>query len=40
MTAATALILIGRIVLGLFFVIAGVRNFIRIAERGTPDTNG
>ena len=39
MTLATALILIGRIVLGLFFVIAGIRNFLRLSERFAMATN-
>ena len=38
MTTA-ALILIGRVILGLFFVIAGVRNFLHFSERSTPETN-
>src|ERR1700761_1481011 len=39
MTAAATLILIGRVVLGLFFVIAGVRNFWHFAERKSMETN-
>jgi putative oxidoreductase len=39
MTIAATLILIGRVILGLFFVIAGVRNFLRFGERSTPETN-
>jgi putative oxidoreductase len=39
MTIAATLILIGRVILGLFFVIAGLRNFLRFAERRTPETN-
>jgi len=39
MTFAATLILIGRIILGLFFIIAGVRNFANLAGRRTPDTN-
>lgn len=33
------LILIGRVILGLFFVIAGIRNFLHFGERQTPETN-
>jgi len=39
MTIAATLILIGRVILGLFFVIAGIRNFLHFAERSTPQTN-
>ena len=39
MTTAALFILIGRITLGLFFVIAGIRNALRFGERKTPDTN-
>ena len=39
MTLAATLILIGRIVLGLFFVIAGVRNFLRFSDRCQMATN-
>ena len=41
MTTAATLILIGRVVLGLFFVIAGVRNFLHFRDpgRSTPATN-
>jgi putative oxidoreductase len=39
MTTAALLILIGRIILGLFFVIAGVRNFLRFDERKSMATN-
>ena len=39
MTLAATLILAGRGILGLFFVIAGVRNFLRFSERATPETN-
>jgi putative oxidoreductase len=39
MTFAAALILIGRVVLGLFFVIGGIRNFLRFSERSSPETN-
>ena len=39
MTTAATLILIGRVILGLFFVIAGIRNFLHFAERSTPETN-
>ena len=39
MTTAALLILIGRIILGLFFVIAGTRNFLRFGERKSLATN-
>jgi putative oxidoreductase len=39
MTLAATLILIGRIVLGLFFVIAGIRNFANFQDRVTASTN-
>lgn len=39
MTLAATLILIGRVVLGLFFVIAGLRNFLHFSERVTTETN-
>jgi putative oxidoreductase len=39
MTSAAFLILVGRVLLGLFFVIAGTRNFLRYAERSSPETN-
>ena len=42
MTIAAILILVGRVILGLFFVVAGIRNlagFIRTADRRTPLTN-
>lgn len=39
MTLAAGLILIGRIVLGLFFVIAGIRNFLRLPARLEMKTN-
>jgi putative oxidoreductase len=39
MTFAAALILTGRIVLGLFFVIAGVRNAMHFSERKSMETN-
>lgn len=39
MTTATLFILIGRIILGLFFVIAGVRNSLRYGERKSMATN-
>jgi len=39
MTTAALLILIGRIILGLFFVIAGIRNGLNFAERKTLATN-
>jgi len=39
MTFAATLILSGRIILGLFFIIAGLRNCLRFSERITADTN-
>ena len=41
MTTAAVLILIGRVILGLFFVVAGIRNFMRFGEAGrrSPKTN-
>jgi putative oxidoreductase len=39
MTIAATLILIGRIALGLFFVIAGIRNFMHFSERVSAETN-
>jgi putative oxidoreductase len=39
MTLATTLIIIGRIVFGGFFLIAGIRNFIHFAERREMVTN-
>ncbi len=39
MTTAALLILIGRIILGLFFAIAGIRNFLRFSERKSMATN-
>lgn len=41
MTIAAILIAAGRVILGLFFVIAGVRNFMHFREpgRATPQTN-
>ncbi|PZQ99527.1 MAG: DoxX family protein [Cereibacter sphaeroides] len=39
MTAAATFILIGRIILGLFFVIAGIRNFLHFSERIAGETN-
>jgi putative oxidoreductase len=39
MTLAATLILTGRIVLGLFFVIAGIRNFLRLPARLEMKTN-
>jgi putative oxidoreductase len=39
MTIAATLILIGRVVLGLFFVIAGIRNVLHFAERVSAETN-
>jgi putative oxidoreductase len=39
MTIAALFIFIGRVILGLFFVIAGVRNAMHYGERKTPATN-
>lgn len=39
MTIAATLILVGRVILGLFFVIAGIRNFLHFSERITAETN-
>ncbi len=39
MTYAETLILTGRVVLGLFFVIAGIRNFMHFSERKSMETN-
>ena len=39
MTLTVALILIGRFLLGLMFIIAGIRNFIRLGERFALKTN-
>ena len=39
MTAAATLMLIGRVILGLFFVIAGIRNFLRFSDRVAMKTN-
>ena len=39
MTTAALLLVIGRVILGLFFVIAGIRNFLHFSERRTPETN-
>ncbi|MDR3470814.1 MAG: DoxX family protein [Devosia sp.] len=39
MTIAAILIIIGRVVLGAFFVITGTRNFIHYGERRSPETN-
>ena len=39
MTTAETLLLIGRVVLGLFFVIAGIRNLLRLPGRFTMETN-
>lgn len=36
---STSLILIGRVIFGLFFLIAGLRNFARFGERKTMPTN-
>jgi putative oxidoreductase len=39
MTFAVTLILIGRVILGLFFVIAGIRNFLNFAKASASETN-
>jgi putative oxidoreductase len=39
MTLAAGLSLIGSAVLGLFFIIAGIRNFLRLSERIAAETN-
>ena len=39
MTIAAILLLAGRVLLGGFFVVGGVRNFIHYGERRTPETN-
>ncbi|MDE2385248.1 MAG: DoxX family membrane protein [Alphaproteobacteria bacterium] len=39
MATAAFLILTGRVIFGLFFVIAGIRNFLHFGERKMPDTN-
>jgi putative oxidoreductase len=39
MTFAAVLIQIGHAILGLFFMIAGIRNFLRFSERIAPETN-
>jgi len=41
MTIAATLLVIGRVILGLFFVIAGIRNFMHFRDpgRATPETN-
>lgn len=39
MTSAAVLIGIGRVVLGLFFIIAGVRNFANFSRASSNDTN-
>ena len=39
MTLAATLILVGRALLGLFFVIAGIRNLLHFSERRVIDTN-
>lgn len=38
-TLAVTFVLAGRAILGLFFVIAGIRNFLRFSERASPETN-
>jgi putative oxidoreductase len=39
MTFTAILIQISHAILGLFFIIAGVRNFLRFSERALPETN-
>ncbi|MBN9434568.1 MAG: DoxX family protein [Bosea sp.] len=39
MTLAATLIAVGRIVLGLFFVIAGIRNLMGFSKNPSPETN-
>lgn len=39
MTLAAILIQIGQIILGLFFIIAGIRNFLHFSERRALQTN-
>ncbi|MCX5516605.1 hypothetical protein C3941_22075 [Kaistia algarum] len=39
MTTAETLILAGRVILGLFFVIAAIRNFLHFSERVAMDHN-
>ena len=39
MTLATTLIIIGRVIFGGFFLIAGIRNFMHFAERCDLSTN-
>ncbi|WP_018184847.1 DoxX family protein [Kaistia granuli] len=39
MTLAATLILVGRVILGLFFVIAGIRNFMNFAKASASETN-
>lgn len=39
MTLAATLILLGRAILGLFFVIAGIRNFLHFSDRVAMKTN-
>ncbi|HWJ73226.1 MAG TPA: DoxX family protein [Kaistia sp.] len=39
MTTAATLIVIGRVILGLFFVIAGIRNFMNFSARCAMETN-
>lgn len=39
MTFAATLIIIGRVVLGLFFVIAGIRNFLNFQKGASAATN-
>ena len=39
MTLSASLILVGRFLLGLMFIIAGIRNFLRLEERFAGKTN-
>jgi putative oxidoreductase len=39
MDTAATLIVVGRVVLGLFFVIAGIRNVLHFSQRVALDTN-
>jgi putative oxidoreductase len=39
MTFVASITIIGRIILGLFFIIAGIRNFLRLSDRFKLATN-
>ena len=39
MEFAATLTVVGRVVLGIFFIIAGIRNFLRFSDRVTLQTN-